>query len=184
MRGHSRQNSTSSVVSATSMEIGTITRRIYSGNSTADQHSMWIFTRLQSRGKLRRVKLRRSSQLWRKLIRGSIRHCWWFVEWSVRLWFTLLIYIISENQLSWEVPEMSPSHSGSRVSGLKVAKPLSSLYLPANLAGLSWETSQVWTWTQKKNLGSTGILKTIIIIKIHNNVNQLQQFKGNRRSQQ
>jgi hypothetical protein len=39
MRGHSRQNSTSSVVSATSMEMGTITRRIYSGNSTADQHS-------------------------------------------------------------------------------------------------------------------------------------------------
>jgi len=41
MRGHSRQNSTSSVVSATSMEVGTITGRTYSGNSPADMHGMW-----------------------------------------------------------------------------------------------------------------------------------------------
>ena len=41
MRGHSRQNSTSSVVSATSMVVGTITGRTYSGNSPADLHGMW-----------------------------------------------------------------------------------------------------------------------------------------------
>eukprot|EP00092_Neocalanus_flemingeri_P004451 GFUD01004786.1.p1 GENE.GFUD01004786.1~~GFUD01004786.1.p1 ORF type:complete len:913 (+),score=335.84 GFUD01004786.1:66-2804(+) len=41
VRGHSRQNSTSSVVSATSMEVGTITGRTYSGNSPADLHGMW-----------------------------------------------------------------------------------------------------------------------------------------------
>ena len=135
---------------------------------------------LRSIGKLRRVKLRRSSQLWRKLIRRKnqtllMMSDLWDYESAI-----LLINIISETQLSWKVLEMSPS---PRVSGLKVAKPLISPYLPANLAGLSWETSQVWTWTQKKNLGSTGILKTIII-KIHNNVHQFQKFKGNRRNQQ
>jgi len=40
-KGHSRQNSTSSVVSATSMEVGTITGKTYSGNSPADLHGMW-----------------------------------------------------------------------------------------------------------------------------------------------
>jgi len=40
-KGHSRQNSTSSVVSVTSMEVGTITGRTYSGNSPADLHGMW-----------------------------------------------------------------------------------------------------------------------------------------------
>jgi len=41
MKGHSRQNSTSSVVSATSLEVGTITGKTYSGNSPADLHGMW-----------------------------------------------------------------------------------------------------------------------------------------------
>lgn len=39
---HSRQNSTSSVASATSMEVGSITARAYSGNSPADLHGMWF----------------------------------------------------------------------------------------------------------------------------------------------
>ena len=43
-RGHSRQNSSSSVVSATSMEVGALTSggaKIYSGTSPADLHGMW-----------------------------------------------------------------------------------------------------------------------------------------------
>merc|ERR1719228_1939705 len=40
-RTHSRQNSSSSVVSVTSLEVGTITGRTYSGNSPADLHGMW-----------------------------------------------------------------------------------------------------------------------------------------------
>ena len=39
-KGHSRQNSNSSVVSVTSMEVGSITSK-YSGNSPADLHGMW-----------------------------------------------------------------------------------------------------------------------------------------------
>ena len=39
-RGHSRQNSNSSVVSVTSLEVGSITSK-YSGNSPADLHGMW-----------------------------------------------------------------------------------------------------------------------------------------------
>ena len=38
---HSRQNSTSSIVSATSLEVGSITARAYSGTSPADLHGMW-----------------------------------------------------------------------------------------------------------------------------------------------
>jgi len=42
-RGHSRQNSTSSVVSATSLEVGALTSGVkqYSGTSPADLHGMW-----------------------------------------------------------------------------------------------------------------------------------------------
>merc|ERR1719228_1302256 len=40
-RTHSRQNSSSSVVSVTSLEVGNITARAYSGNSPADLHGMW-----------------------------------------------------------------------------------------------------------------------------------------------
>ena len=43
-RGHSRQNSSSSVVSATSMEVGALTSggaKTYSGTSPADLHGMW-----------------------------------------------------------------------------------------------------------------------------------------------
>ena len=40
VRGHSRQNSNSSVVSVTSLEVGSITSK-YSGNSPADLHGMW-----------------------------------------------------------------------------------------------------------------------------------------------
>ena len=39
-KGHSRQNSNSSVVSVTSMEVGSITSK-YTGNSPADLHGMW-----------------------------------------------------------------------------------------------------------------------------------------------
>ena len=40
-RGHSRQNSNSSIVSATSMEVGALTGKTYSGTSPADMHGMW-----------------------------------------------------------------------------------------------------------------------------------------------
>ena len=39
--GHSRQNSSSSVVSLTSLEVGSITGKTYSGTSPADLHGMW-----------------------------------------------------------------------------------------------------------------------------------------------
>ena len=43
-RGHSRQNSSSSIVSTTSMEVGALTSggaKTYSGTSPADLHGMW-----------------------------------------------------------------------------------------------------------------------------------------------
>ena len=40
-KGHSRQNSTSSVISLTSLEVGSITGKTYSGSSPADLHGMW-----------------------------------------------------------------------------------------------------------------------------------------------
>jgi len=39
--GHSRQNSSSSVVSLTSLEVGSITGKTYSSSSPADLHGMW-----------------------------------------------------------------------------------------------------------------------------------------------